>query len=242
MFQSCTGLTTLDLSTWDTGNVTNMAAMFFGCSNLTTIYVGEGWSVPESNEHMFAVCTSLVGCMGTVFDPDHINGDYARIDGGTDNPGYLTGLFSITLPDDIEHGTLEATQGDKVLVNGDMVVTGSTVTLTVTPDPRYELQSLTVTIAGNDDDDEPGDAPRRLRGGSIDLTPGDEPNTFTFEMPAAAVEVNAVFFKNVPTDINGVIDDPRFPHDGRRYNLLGQPVGPDYKGVVIQNGKKIWIK
>lgn len=29
---------------------------------------------------------------------------------------------------------------------------------------------------------------------------------------------------------------------GRRYNLQGQPVGPEYKGIVIQDGKKILVK
>lgn len=30
--------------------------------------------------------------------------------------------------------------------------------------------------------------------------------------------------------------------DGTRYNLMGQPVGNDYKGIVIENGKKILVK
>ena len=30
--------------------------------------------------------------------------------------------------------------------------------------------------------------------------------------------------------------------DGIIYNLAGQPVGPDYKGIVIENGKKIFVK
>lgn len=29
---------------------------------------------------------------------------------------------------------------------------------------------------------------------------------------------------------------------GQRYNLMGQPVGNDYKGIVIENGKKILVK
>ena len=27
--------------------------------------------------------------------------------------------------------------------------------------------------------------------------------------------------------------------DAPAYNLAGQPVGPDYKGIVIKNGKKV---
>ena len=29
---------------------------------------------------------------------------------------------------------------------------------------------------------------------------------------------------------------------GQRYNILGQPVGPDYRGIVIQNGKKVIVR
>lgn len=36
-FQDCSGLTSLDLSTWDTSNVTSMENMFFGCESLASI-------------------------------------------------------------------------------------------------------------------------------------------------------------------------------------------------------------
>ena len=41
MFDGCSGLTSLDLSGWDTSNVNYMSEMFNGCSNLTSIY--NGW-------------------------------------------------------------------------------------------------------------------------------------------------------------------------------------------------------
>ena len=37
MFIRCNSLTSLDLSGWDTSNVTNMSRMFEGCSALKTI-------------------------------------------------------------------------------------------------------------------------------------------------------------------------------------------------------------
>ena len=37
MFSNCTSLTTLDLSGWDTSNVTDMNEMFNYCTSLTTI-------------------------------------------------------------------------------------------------------------------------------------------------------------------------------------------------------------
>ena len=92
MFVRCTGLTSLDLSGWDTGNVTNMYEMFSACSNLTTIYVGAGWSTEKvtTSGFMFDGCTSLVGGMGTTYDMYHTNKEYAHIDGGSANPGYLS--------------------------------------------------------------------------------------------------------------------------------------------------------
>ena len=96
MFLSCSSLTSLDVSRFNTSNVTNMKGMFEGCTSLTTIYVGEGWSTekisPEGGTEIFLDCTSLVGGAGTTFDANHIDVEYAHIDGGTSNPGYLTGI------------------------------------------------------------------------------------------------------------------------------------------------------
>ena len=88
----CYGFTHVDLSSFDTHNVKNMSWMFADCQNLRTIYAGEGWStdaVTESYE-MFRNCYSLVGGQGTAFNNDHLYADYAHVDGGPDNPGYLT--------------------------------------------------------------------------------------------------------------------------------------------------------
>ena len=39
MFGSCSGFTSLDLSTFDTSKVTNMSSMFYYCSSLTSLDV-----------------------------------------------------------------------------------------------------------------------------------------------------------------------------------------------------------
>lgn len=94
MFQKCASLVTLDLSSFDTHNVTDMVQMFSGCTNLKTIYAGTGWSMASvtNSTQMFSGCTNLVGGAGTTYNPYHvnINGNYAHIDGGTSNPGYFT--------------------------------------------------------------------------------------------------------------------------------------------------------
>ena len=92
MFQSCSSLTSLDLSSFNTEKVTDMSRMFGNCNNLVTIEVGSEWSTAAVNksENMFIYCFSLVGGMGTTYSSDHIDAEYARIDGGPSNPGYFT--------------------------------------------------------------------------------------------------------------------------------------------------------
>ena len=93
MFNNCKALTTnLDLSSFDTHNVTNMICMFQNCYALKTIYVGDGWNTDAVtySEEMFRNCRKLVGCQGTVYDSNHMDKEYAHIDGGTSNPGYLS--------------------------------------------------------------------------------------------------------------------------------------------------------
>lgn len=95
MFFHCESLTSLDLGTFNTQNVEKCEHMFAGCSNLKSIYVGEGWNVKSlllSNaSYMFDGCTNLVGSAGTVWKGNQYDDrQYAIVDGGTDNPGYLS--------------------------------------------------------------------------------------------------------------------------------------------------------
>ena len=94
MFASCESLTELDLRSFNTSKVTMMWGMFQGCLHLTTILVGDGWTtaaLTDEGHEMFAGCNSLVGGMGTTYSDEHFDADYAHIDGGSNNPGYLTG-------------------------------------------------------------------------------------------------------------------------------------------------------
>ena len=97
MFYQCRSLTSLDLSSFNTSRVTSMEFMFKGCSNLQTIYAGDGWSTTAVRDDiwMFKGCTSLVGGQGTTYDDNHTDKDYAHIDGGPSNPGYFTDIQDI---------------------------------------------------------------------------------------------------------------------------------------------------
>ena len=113
-FNGCSSLKTLNLSGWDTSNVEEMFKMFAGCTSLETIYVSEEWSteslahtavkedsvtVGYQDSHIFKGCTKLVGGAGTKYANDKVSYStadtsvdvqYAHIDEGTANPGYLT--------------------------------------------------------------------------------------------------------------------------------------------------------
>ena len=96
LFKDCSSLKTLDLSSFYL-NSPRIAHMFDGCSSLTTIYTKSSWysmyaGTTAENNSLFTGCVSLVGGKGTTYDANHVNYEYARIDGGPDNPGYFTDI------------------------------------------------------------------------------------------------------------------------------------------------------
>lgn len=73
----------------------------------------------------------------------------------------------------------------------------------------------------------------------INVTWTGDKNSVEFKTPAHQVRVKkiTVTLKNDPTGINEV-SNGTVNENAPIYNLAGQRVGKDYKGVVIQNGKK----
>lgn len=64
MFENCYALTSLDLTNFNTAEVTNMNHMFFGCSALTTIYASNKFvtdKVTDNGSKMFLGCDKLKG-------------------------------------------------------------------------------------------------------------------------------------------------------------------------------------
>ena len=84
--------TTLDVSHFDTSNVTNMEVMFAYMTNLKTIYASSKFVTTSvtSSTSMFEKSTNLVGGAGIKYNKSYLDKTYARIDGGTSNPGYFT--------------------------------------------------------------------------------------------------------------------------------------------------------
>jgi len=92
MFRRCSSLTSLDVSGFNTQSVYYFDGMFYDCSRLKTIFASSMWDMSKVKfgSNMFGGCTSLVGGQGTVYDENHTDHTYARIDGGADAPGYFT--------------------------------------------------------------------------------------------------------------------------------------------------------
>ena len=68
--------------------------MFYYNTNLKTIYASDMFNtnVVTSSTNMFYNTTNLVGGAGTTYNRSYVDKTYARIDGGTSNPGYFTDI------------------------------------------------------------------------------------------------------------------------------------------------------
>ena len=86
--------TTLDLNNFDTSKVTDMSYMFNRATNLKTIYSSDKFNTDNvtTSTNMFLSSTNLVGGAGTKYNSSYVDKKYARIDGGTSNPGYFTDI------------------------------------------------------------------------------------------------------------------------------------------------------
>ena len=83
MFSQCSGLTSLDLSHFNTRKVSDMSEMFYGCSALTTIRCNTAWQCPQSYS-MFADCWQLKGAVA--YDQN-----YTWVTMANPDTGYFTG-------------------------------------------------------------------------------------------------------------------------------------------------------
>ena len=149
MFIDCFNLTTLDISGFNTKSVTNMEYLFARCNELGTIFVGDNWSTESvtASGRMFESCYNLVGGKGTDFSSNNITAAFARIDGGTENPGYFTksgepayvrtveSVEVVTLP------KLEYVEGEEFDIENGFI----TVTYNVGNTKKINLSEATIT-------------------------------------------------------------------------------------------------
>ena len=79
MFYGCPALTSLDVSKFNTQNVTDMSWMFYNCESLTTIFCNNNWKVGNKiyDSAMFSHCTRLNGT-NTAYNPHKIGIEMAN--------------------------------------------------------------------------------------------------------------------------------------------------------------------
>ena len=101
----CCGAIVLDLTSFDTSKVEDMAAMFGTCESLTTIYVGDTFVLdPEGfYSDMFSRCPNLVGGNGR----DGGNGGNY---GGAASASSASAASASDIPDDIPDGEIDLSE------------------------------------------------------------------------------------------------------------------------------------
>ncbi len=86
MFSGCSGLTSLDVSGFDTSQVTDMGAMFQNCSGLTSLDVsGFDTSQVTNMNYMFSGCSSLTGLDISSFDMSQVTNELVGMFGDCNN-------------------------------------------------------------------------------------------------------------------------------------------------------------
>ena len=90
MFNGCSSLTSLDLSSFNTSKVDNTWFMFYGCSCLNTIYVSDRFTTDKVSfgDYMFDGCTLLEGA--ALYNPDKVDKSMANY-----NTGYFKTYYKI---------------------------------------------------------------------------------------------------------------------------------------------------
>ena len=74
MFYNCDGLTTLDVSGWDTSNISDMGYMFRTCNNITSITGLNNWNTSHvvNMAYMFEDCLQMTSLAVNNWDVSHV--------------------------------------------------------------------------------------------------------------------------------------------------------------------------
>ena len=90
MFQQLRNIISLDISTFNTANVTDMYQMFTNCNKLQRLFsFSFNKTKLQTDDSMFENLYNIKGEHGTTYLPEHIDSEYARIDGENGLPGYF---------------------------------------------------------------------------------------------------------------------------------------------------------
>ncbi len=114
MFESCTYLSTLDLSSFNTSSVTDMNRMFLHCNNLTTLDLSSfNTSAVTDMNSMFSSCNNLTTLDLSSFNTSSVT-DMGYMFGFCSN---LTTIIGTHTLEEVQAGTVKAMRGLKVSIS-----------------------------------------------------------------------------------------------------------------------------
>ncbi|MBO4871783.1 MAG: leucine-rich repeat protein [Muribaculaceae bacterium] len=141
---------------------------------------------------------------------------------------------AVTFSAEIDHATIEVSVDGTPIESGALVAEGTEVTITVTPEEGYKVAGVTVETVDTAEPDGPAGMPRRA-----DVNVNGEDNVYTFNMPAAPININVTMEQEVVT---GVADLNVSSNKGVKYvNVMGQVSDRPFKGVnIVIDGDKTY--
>ncbi len=166
MFKGCKALKSLDLSNWNTKHFMQTNNMFKDCQNLQTIVVSSKWDMSsiKTSENMFYGATKIRGQRGTGYNSAKLDSEYARLDYGQNERGYLTPNHTIF-------------NGASLTLDGDI---GVNIFADLGAD------AVKVVVAGpNDDFEFSGEELEALK-----LTEGDYAGLYKFTYRVSSIQAN----------------------------------------------------
>ena len=124
-----------------------------------------------------------------------------------------------------ENGAVAVYVNEAQIESGTAVAEGTVVTVVLTPTDGYKVESFSVETAENVEPDGPTGLPRRA---SVPVN-GGENNTYSFEMPAEPVTLNASFVQDTST----AITDVRADGVVRYIDVTGRVSDKPFQGINI---------
>ena len=124
MFRDCSSLTSLDVSNFNTAKVTAMSAMFSNCSSLTTIFCNDDWKsdVVQNSPNMFKNCTKLKGAVS--YDANKTDVTMANPTTGYFTKKSATGITHPTAAEPLKRQGIYNLQGVKMQGSLDQLPAG----------------------------------------------------------------------------------------------------------------------
>lgn len=231
MFNFCMELRSLDLTHFNTAKVKKAYRMFYGCYNLVTICVGNGWNMEnvsvETSTDMFLGCHKLVGGNGTKYFDMSTDYRSARIDGIGGRTGYLTEAECASMTYNLWVGGIQVTYLNKDDVFRDRRTFVS-----------YDPTTKTLEIGGL-----AGGARINGKGTSSDATTGYGAGIYS-EIDGLTINVDETSYVNGNTGCDGIMLNNNTTITGNARLIVSGHTGISISSSEASSltiGGKVWV-